>query len=880
MSALYIVDAVNILFRSYYAIGRMSSPDGKPTGALYGFIRSLYKIIHDFSPDRFVAVFDGEDNKKSRSALYSGYKSHRTRMPEDLVSQLEDALYFCQIAGIPHLSIAGVEADDTIGSIARWAEKKGDKVVIYSSDKDLCQLISPQIQILSPHKEGQIMDRTQVKETFGVYPEQIPDWIALMGDSSDNIPGVEGIGEKTASDLLEKFETLENIYHNLHSLPEKRKNLLSAGKEMAFLSQKLAHLDLTVEIPKDPLFFHLKQPNLEDVSAFFHKMHFLSLLKELSCPAQPGSPGVVIETLEDLKALVHRLKNEQELCIDTETTAIDPLRAELVGIGLGTLSGEAWYIPMHGKLQKHDVIGVLKSLFQLSDIGWIGHNIKYDLHILEQENLKPQRIVFDTILASYLLSPHIQKHNLDELALSHLHKTKIPIDSLLGKGKTAITMADVPIAKVADYCCEDVICTTELKAFFEPKLKNSSLQKVFQEIEIPLISVLERMEERGIYVDLKELSALLETFTKEIETIEKKIHAISQQHINLNSPKQLGVLLFETLGIKSPKKTKTGYSTAADVLDSLKAEHPIIPLILSYRLLDKLRSTYTTALIESVHPRTQRIHCTFNQSVTATGRLSCQNPNLQNIPVRSKEGKLIRSAFKPQTDDVCFVSFDYSQIELRLLAHFSSDPALLKAFAAGEDIHARTASLVFDTPLESVTSEMRSLAKAVNFGILYGQQAFGLSQQVGIPFEEAKLFIKTYFERYPHVKAYLQTSIDSAREKGYAETPTGRKRPIPDLSSPNPMLRSQAERFAINTPLQGTNADIIKMAMIQVDTYLQTHPGFGHMILQIHDELLLEVPKRHIPEVSKHVRQIMENILPLQVPLIVDISIGKNWGEC
>lgn len=693
---LYIIDAVNILFRSYYAIGQMSSPEGKPTGALYGFIRSLYKIMGDFSPDRLVAVFDGEDNKKSRTALYADYKSHRARMPEDLFVQLKDALHFCQIAGIPCLSIPGVEADDTIGTIAKSEEQAGKNVLIYSSDKDLCQLVSPHIQIVSPHKDNQKFDKATVKEHFGVFPEQIVDFIALMGDASDNIPGVAGIGEKTAAQLLEQFGSLENLFSHLETLPEKRQKLLREGQEMAFLSQKLAKLHLDVEIPKDPVFYFLKEPNVEQVTRFFHDMHFLSLLKQLPTETKKEKAAItIIETEQDLTDLCKELLKEHELCIDTETTQTDPLQAELVGIGLGTLTGKTWYIPLNGALDKAAILKTLHPLLTHSSMGWIGHNIKYDLHVLTQEKLPLHHISFDTILASYLLSPHIPRHNLDELALTHLNLAKIPIEDLIGKGKNAITMKEVPIPKVAEYCCEDVLCTVQLKTLFESELKNAHLESLLKKIELPLISVLARMEERGIYVDKQVLSSLLETFNEKLQGLSSQIENLAGETINLNSPKQLGVLLFEKLNIKSPKKTKTGYSTAADVLEVLKQEHPIIPLILSFRFLDKLRSTYTTALLDAIHPKTQRIHCTFNQSVAATGRLSCQNPNLQNIPTRSLEGKLIRKAFKPQTDDLVFVSFDYSQIELRLLAHFSLDPSLVSAFRAGEDIHAKTAALVF-----------------------------------------------------------------------------------------------------------------------------------------------------------------------------------------
>jgi DNA polymerase-1 len=551
-----------------------------------------------------------------------------------------------------------------------------------------------------------------------------------------------------------------------------------------------------------------------------------------------------------------------------------------VGVGLAVTPGEAWYIPLNGKIPREKVIKALKGLLENPSIGWIGHHLKYDLHVCLNEGISPATIAFDTLLASYLINPQTQRHNLDELALEHFRKTKIPIEELLGKGKKQITMDAVPIEKVAAYCCEDVDYTLRLKQLFEPELLKLGLTSLFEQIEIPLISILNKMERAGIYVDIAELKEMSHDLSRSLHTLEKKIYQLAGEEFNLNSPKQLSAILFDKLKIKPPKKTTTGYSTAADVLESLQNEDPIIKKILEYRSLEKLRSTYVDSLPQEVYAHTHRIHCTFNQSVAATGRLSCQNPNLQNIPVRSEEGKKIRHAFRPQKAHTRFLSADYSQIELRLMAHLSEDPVLIKAFNAGEDIHAYTASLVFEVPLEEVTSEMRYLSKAVNFGILYGQQAFGLSQQLGIEYADAARFIKTYFERYPKVKDYLDFCKEAVRKTGRALTLTGRQRPIPEIHSKNPSLRAQAERLAINTPLQGTAADLIKLAMIEIDALLNKHPEFGVMILQIHDELIFETPEDQVHKLSLHVKKIMEGVMTLKVPLIVDISIGKNWAEC
>jgi DNA polymerase-1 len=889
MNKIFIVDAVNFLFRSYYAIGPMTNAHGESTNALFGFIRSLYKLINDYSPDYFIAVFDGPDNKKSRVEIYSEYKSHRERMPEDLFPQLERALQFCEIAGIPNLSVPGVEADDTIGSIAKWMEKRGIKVYICSSDKDLCQLVSDHVFLINPSKDNLLIDRKQVKALFDVYPEQIVDYLALMGDASDNIPGLEGFGPKTASGLLNEFGTLEEILAHPEKLSGKKKETVKEGKEIALLSKQLATLHTNVSFPHDEKFFHLKTPNLDEVKTFYQEMRFLSLLKELGVEEErPTSKQVeeipcayhLVDSEEDLKALVVRLESEKEICVDTETTDVRPMLAELVGIGFGVHPGEAWYVPLNGTVSRQKVLHHLKPLLENPEIRWIGHNIKYDLHVLLNAGIALKGVAFDTILASYLINPQTQRHNLDDLSLEKFGKVKIPIEELIGKRKKQITMDQVPLDKIAAYCCEDVDYTLRLKKLFEQNLSQLELTDLFEQIEIPLIPILMRMEREGIYVDLHKLEKMSETLKEKLKTVEKTIYELAGEAFNLNSPKQLSVILFEKLGIKPPKKTTTGYSTAADVLESLKGESPIIEEILSFRTLEKLRSTYVDALPEQLNPHTHRIHCTFNQSVAATGRLSCQDPNLQNIPVRSEEGKKIRDAFRPQKPHHLFAGLDYSQIELRLLAHLAEDPALIKAFREGEDIHAYTAALVFDVPLKEVTPRMRNVAKTVNFGILYGQQAFGLSQQLGIDYKEADEFIKTYFERYSKVKTFLHFCKESVRKTGRAVTLTGRQRPIPEIHSKNPVIRAAAERLAINTPLQGTAADLIKMAMIQVDHYLRTHPTQGKMILQIHDELLFECPEDEVQRLTTNVKKIMEGIFDLSVPLIVDISIGKNWGEC
>lgn len=886
MKKIFIVDAVNILFRSYYAIGPMTNPKGESTNALFGFIRSINKMIKDFSPDYFIAVFDGPESKKKRIEIYKEYKSNRAKMPEDLFLQLERAILFCSLAGIPHLAIPGVEADDTIGTIARWAEQKGKEVYIASSDKDLCQLVSNHVFVINVHKENLRIDREKVKELFGVTPEQIVDLLAIMGDASDNIPGLEGFGAKTAVALLNEFGTLENILEHPEKVPgAKKQETIRTGKEIALLSKQLASLDFTVDFPHEVEFFHLQEPKREELQAFYQEMNFMTLLKEMGLEAvKPALEKEVhyklVEDEKELTSLVEKLLLEKEICIDTETTDVKPLRAELVGIGLGVRTHEAWYIPTNGNIPRGRVLDILKPIFASPHISFFGHNIKYDLHVLANLGITLKKISFDTLLASYLLSPHNQRHNLDQLALEKFGKVKIPIEDLIGKGKKQITMDLVPIEKVSAYCCEDVDYTFRLKELFEKELKKEDLLELLLKIELPLIPVLLRMERSGIFVDVTILHKMSKELAEKLQVLQEEIFALAGETFNLNSPKQLSVILFEKMAIKPPKKTATGYSTSADVLESLQEEAPVIKKILVYRTLEKLRSTYVDALPEEIDKHTHRIHCTFNQSVAATGRLSSQDPNLQNIPIRTEEGRKIRTAFKPQHAHFSFVAGDYSQIELRLLAHLSEDPALLKAFNEGEDVHAFTASLVFNVPLQEVTPEMRRRAKAVNFGIIYGQQAFGLSQGLDIEYAEAAEFIETYFERYKRVKEYLNFCKECARKTGRAVTLTGRKRPIPEIDNKNPMIRAQAERLAINTPLQGTAADLIKIAMIQIDDVLQSDKNLGVMLLQIHDELLFEVADSEAQRLAAFVKKTMEGVFQLKVPLVADISIGKNWEEC
>ena len=778
-----------------------------------------------------------------------------------------------------------------MGSLVKQNEKHGIETVLCSSDKDLCQLVSDHTLVFNIHKDNLLMDRNEVKKKFDVYPEQIIDLLAMMGDASDNIPGLPGIGPKTAAALLNQYGTLDEIYEHLDELKGKRRQTFEEEKDSAILSKKLATIQTDLEVPKEDAFFQLKQPDLQKVKAFYQEMHFMTLLKELQLPEKSSeelnldfgvdtreSSYTLINDDTDLIALLEGLKDAKVLCIDTETTGVDPMQAKLVGIGITDDVARGWYIPLNGKIDKERLFQLMGPFLADSKRAFFGHNIKYDLHILENAGIPICHVDFDTMIASYLIAPHQQRHGLDALCLQHFEKIKTPITDLIGKGKKQITMEEVPLETVATYCCEDVDYTFRLRKLFELQIESKQLEKLFREIEIPLVPVLLRMETAGIYLDREPMQVMQEEVEEKLGAISVEIYDMAGETFNLNSPKQLGTVLFERMEIRPAKKTATGYSTSADVLESLKENNPIVGKILEYRGMEKLRSTYISALPLQIHPKTGRIHCTFNQSVTATGRLSCTDPNLQNIPIRTEEGRKIRSAFKPEKEGWSFLSADYSQIELRLLAHLSGDPTLIKAFNEGEDIHAFTASLVYGVPLTDVTKKMRYSAKAVNFGILYGQSAFGLSKEIGVPSSEAKTFIETYFQRYSKVRDYLEICKETAREKGYSLTLLGRKRPIPEIDSKNVFIRQAAERLAVNTPLQGTAADLIKVAMIEIDRELRGNEA--KMLLQIHDELLFEVPDEHIPSLEKIVGPLMEGVASLKIPLVVDISIGKNWGEC
>ncbi len=892
MKTLYVLDASGYVYRNYFAIRNMTNAKGESTNALFGFIRSLLKLIKDFHPDHLVAVFDGPRNAIKRIQIYPDYKAHRLAMPLDLRYQIDWAREFCGLMGIPMLNVPEAEADDVMGSVAKWAVQYDTLVYLCTGDKDMCQLVNDKVMILNTNKDNQLIDAKEVEKIHGVPPEKMIDLLALVGDSSDNVPGLPGFGPKTAAELLKSLGTLEYILDHPEEIPgNKKQETVQQEGEKARLSKRLVTIDTHVDFPKEKDFFALKPPDKEALKDFYASMNFNSLIRELdqmgvdtgSAPVQTVQEEVDYRLVDDeasFNELLTYLNNQTEVCFDTETTHFKPFLAELVGIGFCVEPKKAWYVPVNGNLGLERVLKGIKPLMENPNIGFYGHHVKYDYHVLSNYGIKVKHIGFDTILASYILNSHQRQHSLDTLAVDYFGKVKIDITELIGKGKKQVTMREVLIDKVKDYCCEDVDYTCRLKLAQAVQLRERKLENIFFKLELPLMMVLAEMERHGIYVDVSRLKEMSAEIQHESLGLEKEIHDLAGENFNINSPLQLRKILFEKLQIPYPKRRSGDFSTSEEILDLLKKDYPIVGKVQEYRKLEKLRSTYVDSLPEEVHPKTNRIHCTFNQSVAATGRLSCQDPNLQNIPVRSEMGRKIREAFRPSKLGWSYLAGDYSQIELRLLAHLSEDPDLIAAFKNNEDIHVHTAAAIYNIAVKEVSKEQRQSAKAVNFGIIYGQQAFGLSQELNISTSQAAIFIETYFHRFQRVREYLEACKEQARKTGKAVTYTGRERLLPEIHSKNAMLRAQAERLAINTPFQGTAADLIKMAMLRIDEALRKERKLGYMILQIHDELIFEVPDFELIDFEPLVRDAMEHVFKLKVPLVVDIAIGKNWKEC
>lgn len=888
---LFLIDGNSFCYRAFYAIRLLTNSRGQPTNAVYGFATMLTKMIKENKPDMVAVAFDLK-GETFRHKKFEEYKAHRKPMPDDLASQLPYIKKLVRAYNIPVYEKEGYEADDVLATIARKAAKSGIETFIVTGDKDALQLVDERIKVLSTHKDGLVYDAEKVKEVYGAGPERITDIMALMGDATDNIPGVKGIGEKTAVELISEFGSLDGLYKNIEKVKsESKRRILKEGEESARLSKELAVVDTGVPVEIDLAGMELKEPDSAALAELFRELEFRSLLKEISPKGGLDSEYTLVEDWEAFEKLAGELEFQKEFTFDFETTDEDPMKARLAGVSFSWKAGRCFFVGLcekdetsaadrERKLGTSRVLKALKPIFENDKIKKTGQNIKYEYVVLANYGIRLAGIEFDTMVASYLLNPSKLNHNLDDISFEYLdHKMTTPIEELIGKGKSAVTMDRVGIEKVCNYCCEDSDVTIRLKETLGKEISKRGLDKLFYDVEIPLIEVLACMEITGVSIDRDYLAGMSEEMEKKLSRLTKKIYEIAGEEFNINSPKQLSVILFEKLKLPVIKRTKTGVSTDEEVLTKLAMSHPLPEALLGYRELAKLKSTYVDTLPGLINPKTGKVHTSFNQTVTQTGRLSSSDPNLQNIPVKTEEGARIRKAFVPSGKGNILISADYSQIELRILAHLSGDRQLIAAFKEGADIHAFTASLVFGVDEKAVTPEMRNMAKTVNFGIVYGMSPYGLSQGLGIDVNKAKEFIDSYFERYPDVKAYLESLIEEARENGFVTTLLGRRRYIPEIGSSDIRMRQFAERTAVNTPIQGSAADVIKVAMIEIDGRLRKKALESRMILQVHDELVFDVAKGEKEEVSAIVKDGMENVIKLKVPVEAHIESGKNWLE-
>jgi DNA polymerase-1 len=886
---LFLIDGYALIYRAYFAFikSQLSTRSGEKTGAIFGFTSFLLRILDRYIPQYWAVVLDTQE-PTFRHKLFPDYKATREKMPEELQDQLPRIREILLALRIPVLELEGYEADDIIGTLSRKGVKKGLRVVIVSGDKDFYQLVGDDVILLNPGKRNRADDWMDVKgvvEKLGVPPDKIIDLLALMGDSSDNVPGVPGIGRKTAEKLIKEFGGLSELYESIQSVSSDRmRDKLEKHQEAAFLSRELVTLDadIPVEVPLESL--KRVEPDSEKVDQLFSDLEFHSLMRHRTEGVKVEEKGEyrVISSYQALETILKKATDSGRLGLDAETTALDPMEAELVGISLSVNEGEAYYIPLahvgEKSLDKDRVLDALRPVFESRDIKKVGQNLKYDLVVLKKAGIELNGLSFDTMIASYLLEPVRKSHSLDFLAKEFLGLQMKSFSEVVDDGKT--TFADVSIKEAMEYSCEDIDYTMRLASLFKGKLEEKRLYPLFRDVEIPLISVLAEMEMAGVTIDKKFFDDLSRRLGCDLKHLEDDIFKLAGEEFNINSHQQLSRILFEKLKLPKQKKTKTGYSTDSEVLARLVDRHEIPRLLLDYRELAKLSNTYVNALPAQVNLHTNRIHTSYNQVVTSTGRLSSSRPNLQNIPVRTTIGREIRKGFIPKDEDHLILSCDYSQIELRIMAHLSRDEEMIRAFEAGEDIHRQTASLVFDIPYEKVPEMLRSRAKEVNFGIIYGMGAFGLSRRLDIPVEEANAFIDDYFIRFSGVKSFIDNLISEAKERGYVTTIMGRRRYLPDIDDSRRSVREFAQRTAINSPIQGSAADIIKIAMIDIHRELRRRKLRSQMIIQVHDELVLEVPKDELDEIRVMVMEKMEQAIVLRVPVIVDVKTGSNWLEC
>ena len=921
---LFLLDAMALIYRAFFALNKNPriNSKGLNTSAILGFANTLYEVIKKEKPSHIGVAMDTKA-PTHRHTEFAEYKANREKMPDDLAASIPYIIELIEAFNIPLLTLDGFEADDLIGTLSKAAEKEGFLTYMMTPDKDFGQLITENILMYKPAKAGEdavIWGVDEVCARYGIErPEQLIDILGLMGDASDNIPGVPGIGEKTAIKLIADYGSIENLLIHTSDLKGKLRENIENHRQLALLSRQLATIITNVPIHFDKEALQLRQPDMERLRRLFDELEFRTFAKRMREDAENanqtkaptvfkavqgslfGQMEIAANTLsskatihttpheyitigdeESLRELSQQLMSCKSVCFDTETTAIDAHSAELVGISFAIEPHRAWWVPLPENYhQCMRLLGRLKPFFENPDIEKIGQNLKYDITVLRWYDIAVAGPLFDTMIAHYLIEPD-QRHNMDVLAENYLNYSPIPIEDLIGKkGKGQGTMREVDAEQLREYAAEDADITLQLKAVFEPMLEELKLRKLFDEIEMPLVPVLASMEAEGVRVDVETLAQIGKSLQIEIAKLEEYIYAAAGMVFNIASPKQLGEVLFERLGLKTnAKKTKTGqYPTGEEVLTKIIHQHPMVELILDYRSLTKLKSTYVDALPDLVNPRDGRIHTSYNQAVASTGRLSSNNPNLQNIPIRTERGREIRTAFVSRNPNFVLLAADYSQIELRIIAHLSGDKGMIEAFNHGQDIHAATAAKVYHIDIDKVDKEMRRHAKMVNFGIIYGISAFGLAERLGISRAEAARIINSYFIEYPGIRAYMDKQIELARKQGYVETMLGRRRQLRDINSANSVVRGFAERNAINAPIQGTSADMIKIAMIHIHQAIQEKSMQSRMILQVHDELVFDAHREEVDELRKIVAEKMQNAMQLSVKAETEINTGNNWLE-
>jgi DNA polymerase-1 len=939
MKRLFLLDAYALIFRGYYAFiknPRINSK-GLDTSAVMGFMNSLLDVINREKPEYLAVAFDN-GGSQIRNEMYPQYKANRDETPEAIRIAVPYIKEILKAMHIPVVEVPGIEADDLIGTLSKQAEKEGFKVYMVTPDKDFAQLVSDNIFMYRPARMGngiEIWGVDQVKEKFEIeHPLQVIDFLGMMGDAIDNIPGLPGVGEKTAKKLLAEFGSMENLLANTDKLKGALKEKIEANKEQGILSKKLATILLDCPVTFHEGDFELNTPDYEKIAEIFNELEFRRMAEQFQKVFSSNTASVttttevekkptetkkkpqdenqislfgeggdlfsasqsLYNTLENtehlyqtvqgdlgLRLLLQNLMQQKTVCVDTETTGLDALNSELVGIAFSYEKGKGYYVPFpENQEEAKALIEKLRPFFEDESIEKVGQNLKYDIKILRNYGIEIKGKLFDTMIAHYLINPDM-RHNMDVLSETYLKYSPKSIEALIGKkGKNQKSMRDVEVEQVKEYAVEDTDVTLQLKEVFEPILEQTQTRKLFDEIEIPLVPVLADMESEGVRLDVAYLKTLSSELTSDIKTLEMRIYEAAGHSFNLASPKQLGEILFDKLKIggAKQKKTKTGqYATGEEVLSFFAKDHQIVRHILDWRQLVKLQNTYVDSLPNEVNPKTQRVHTDYMQTVAATGRLSSNNPNLQNIPVRTERGRQIRKAFVPRDENYTLLSADYSQIELRIIAALSGEPNMIESFAKGEDIHRSTAAKVFNVPLEEVTREQRSHAKTVNFGIIYGVSAFGLSNQTDLSRSESAALIEAYYKTYPRLKEYIAKQIQFARESGYVQTISGRRRYLKDINSQNAVVRGGAERNAVNAPIQGSAADIIKIAMINIHKRLKAEKLQSKMLLQVHDELVFDAYKTELDQLKQIIKHEMENAFKLDVPLVVDMGTGDNWLE-